>query len=230
MAWHLCAWLGAEVICVSPRNLRELKHFGFSENRIHTVRNGVPRPSHELRLPSSEGRHGIRVCMISRLAPPKRVDRFIEAIASAYVIEPDIHGIVAGQGPLIEELVTLRDETSAPVEFIGFHPNPAELMLASDIVCLTSDIEAAPLVLMEAAACGRPVVATDCGDVSEIVVHGVTGLICMEKTPEALAQAILKLAGNPELRRAMGEAASMRWKEFLSADAMLDGYARILIG
>ena len=168
--------------------------------------------------------------MISRLAPPKRVDRFIEAIASAYVIEPDIHGIVAGQGPLIEELVTLRDETSAPVEFIGFHPNPAELMLASDIVCLTSDIEAAPLVLMEAAACGRPVVATDCGDVSEIVVHGVTGLICMEKTPEALAQAILKLAGNPELRRAMGEAASMRWKEFLSADAMLDGYARILIG
>jgi glycosyltransferase involved in cell wall biosynthesis len=75
-----------------------------------------------------------------------------------------------------------------------------------NIVTLPSLGEGLPTVLIEAAACGRSIVATDVAGCRDVVTDGVNGLLVPPNQPEALAQAIETLALDPELRRRMGAA------------------------
>jgi glycosyltransferase involved in cell wall biosynthesis len=76
----------------------------------------------------------------------------------------------------------------------------------SHIVCLPTYYgEGVPKVLIEAAACGRPIVATDTGGCREIVRHGENGLLVPPRDPEALAEALGVLIRDPELRARMGK-------------------------
>jgi glycosyltransferase involved in cell wall biosynthesis len=83
----------------------------------------------------------------------------------------------------------------------------------ADIFCLPSWWEAMPLTVLEAMASGLPVVATDVGDVSEIVLDGVTGLVVPPRDASALASALERVVSDTELRRAMGAAGRRRVAE-----------------
>jgi glycosyltransferase involved in cell wall biosynthesis len=88
---------------------------------------------------------------------------------------------------------------------------------AAHIVCLPSYREGLPKVLLEAAACGRPLVATDAPGCREIVHHGENGLLVPPRDAQALAQAIEKLIGDKSVRQAMGKRArEIVLKEFSS--------------
>jgi glycosyltransferase involved in cell wall biosynthesis len=228
-ACRAAARLGSGVICVSEKNFPDLAELGFAHDRIRVVRNGVPPAN--LNDPAAKPRSNdaIHVCLAARLAPEKRVDRFIEAIALAAERVPGITATVAGQGPLRDELEALRDKLGAPVEMIGLHPEPTELMLDSDIVCLSSDFETAPVTLMEAAACGRPVVTTGVGGVSQMVADGVTGLIARELSAPAIADLLVELALDHGRRKQMGENARRRWESEFSLEAMVNGYLDLLL-
>jgi glycosyltransferase involved in cell wall biosynthesis len=104
-----------------------------------------------------------------------------------------------------------------------------DLIAAADVVCLASAAEASPLVLLEAMALGRPVVAPDVGGVTEIVAHRRTGLVIPPLDDDALAQAVHELAQDRALARELGSAGRERHRSAFDAERMNDAYAEVLV-
>ena len=110
----------------------------------------------------------------------------------------------------------------APVAFLGWRDDVAELLAASDVVVLPSYSEAYPTVLMEAAAAGRPVVATRVGGVAEIVDHGRTGLLVASGDVSGLADAVCEIFSNARRARRFGEEARKRATRDFSLDRQVE--------
>jgi len=101
----------------------------------------------------------------------------------------------------------IRDwEKEGLIEWWGFRKNMLAVYQNCDIVTLPSFGEGLPTVLIEAAACGRPIVTTDVAGCREVVQNGVNGLLVPPNQPEALAEALEFLIRNPEQRLKMGSA------------------------
>lgn len=96
------------------------------------------------------------------------------------------------------------------VEYWGFRLDMNEVYHQAHIVCLPSIREGLPTVLIEAAAAGRPIVASDVPGCREVVNHGENGLLVPPDDPNALAEALALLAGNPSLRHKMGAAGRLK--------------------
>jgi glycosyltransferase involved in cell wall biosynthesis len=90
------------------------------------------------------------------------------------------------------------------VEWWGWHDDMERILPQSSIVCLPTYHEGAPRVLIEAAASGRPIVATNIAGCREIVQEGVNGLTVPPKNPPMLAQALRSLIHDPSERLRMG--------------------------
>jgi glycosyltransferase involved in cell wall biosynthesis len=111
---------------------------------------------------------------------------------------------IAGTGPLEPELRSMGTDA----RFLGPREDIPELMNACDGLLLSSVVEGLPMVLLEAAASGLPVVATDVGGVREVVLDQRTGFLVPSGDPDALAAAMSRLAGlSVDARRQMGQAA-----------------------
>lgn len=133
-----------------------------------------------------------------------------------------------GSGPLEDEL---RRRNLPRVQFIEPTANPQSYLLGSSILALPSLVEGLPLAVMEAMACGLPVVAADASaGVRELVAEEVTGLIAVRGDAEDLAHQLSRLMDDETLRRTMGgrarsaaaayrrESVMDRWEELLSAE------------
>jgi glycosyltransferase involved in cell wall biosynthesis len=122
--------------------------------------------------------------------------------------------VIVGDGP---EKATLRRQ----VERVGLHDHvffvgriddeqeTVDIVRASDLVLLPSYREALPMALIEASACGRPVVATDVGGVREVVSEGVSGTLISPGQIAAISDAVIDLLKDRERRARMGHAGRM---------------------
>lgn len=144
------------------------------------------------------------VAFVGRLTAVKRPDRFLAAAERVAITHPGTIFLVAGDGELRSELEAAVNR--ADVRFLGWQGDVSAIYAASDLVVLTSDNEGMPVTLIEASLAGRACVATDVGSTSEVVLHGLTGLLT-RCDPEALAEAIRSLLDDPERRGRFGRAA-----------------------
>jgi glycosyltransferase involved in cell wall biosynthesis len=110
------------------------------------------------------------------------------------------------------------------VKVLGFLEGPAkdEALLASDCLVLPSYAEGLPMVVLEAMACGLPVIATRIGAVAEAVTDGQEGFLVEVGDVEALADRMSRLARDPQLRKRMSLAARRRAEEEFSLDLMAE--------
>jgi glycosyltransferase involved in cell wall biosynthesis len=131
---------------------------------------------------------------------------------------PGVRVLLAGGGELEAELRRSAEPHGEAIHFLGHRTDMPELMAASDLVVLPSRAEALPTVLMEAAAAGRPAVASRVGGVPEIVDHGTTGLLVPPGDPGALARATADLLSTPQRAGQMGERARRRARSRFSLD------------
>jgi glycosyltransferase involved in cell wall biosynthesis len=122
----------------------------------------------------------------------------------------------------------LCEESDGAVEFLGRRSDVADILTASDIACLTSDHEALPLSLLEAAAVGLPLVATDVGGTGEIVQHGKTGYLVAPDDVDGVAAALAKLAIEPAARLEFGACAKALYQERFTSSRMIDSYDALL--
>ncbi|MCH8877302.1 MAG: glycosyltransferase family 4 protein [Chloroflexi bacterium] len=96
-------------------------------------------------------------------------------------------------------------ETEGVIEWWGYREDMLEVLTKCHIVTLPSYGEGVPKALIEAAACGKPIVATDVPGCREVVRHEVNGLLVPARDPEALSNALARLVGDRDLRARMGE-------------------------
>jgi glycosyltransferase involved in cell wall biosynthesis len=152
-----------------------------------------------------------RAVLVSRLIPQKRVDRFLEALARARREVPALRGLVVGDGPERGPLERKAEELGvrAAVEFLGVRDDVRPLLSASDVLVLSSDDEGFPNVVLEAMEASRPVIATDVGDVRDVVRDGETGWV-VPPAAEVLAERLVRIARDPALARRMGVAGRTR--------------------
>jgi glycosyltransferase involved in cell wall biosynthesis len=163
---------------------------------------------------------------VGRLTQIKRPDRLLEIARHLNTNNPDSQILIAGAGELLDPIKSKSDAEGLPMTFLGWR-NDIELILsAADIAILCSDNEGIPLTLIQASQAGLPIVSTDVGSVSDIVIHGVTGYLT-EVTSEGLIQGISTLLENPELRHAFGKAGKDRASEFFSSRTMVEHHQRL---
>jgi glycosyltransferase involved in cell wall biosynthesis len=164
----------------------------------------------------------VLLTFIGRLVAIKRVDLLIRAVARARELGAPIRLAVVGDGALRPRLERLVAELGVRehVCFAGYRANVVAVTAAADIAVLSSDHEGTPVSLIEAAAAGKPAVATMVGGVPDVVARD-TGLLVAAGDAEGLAQGILALARGRALRAAMGEQARRRVARRFAAERLV---------
>ena len=126
--------------------------------------------------------------------------------------QPDFVLDIVGDGPDRPDLEALCDELRlrAHVNFIGFRDDVHHFLSQAEFFVLSSVTEGVSITLLEAAASGLPIVATNVGGNPEVTVHGETGLLVPPRSPEALALAMLEMLKDSNRARRMGIAGRRR--------------------
>jgi glycosyltransferase involved in cell wall biosynthesis len=159
------------------------------------------------------------VGIVGRFNAEKGFDTFFAAAALVACRIPSARFLVVGRTTLPDDdeadvmRPMARLELQGRVILTGFRDDVPRLLAAMDVVVSASPRESYPTVLMEAAACGRPAVATRSGGAEEIVVDGDTGLLVPVNDALAMAEAITALLTNSAWATAMGQAARRRAEE-----------------
>jgi len=147
---------------------------------------------------------------VGRLARDKGITELTQAWRTVAQQSPQAHLILAGERDLTDP-VSLDTLLSLPrVHELGFLEQPAQAYAALDLLVLPSYREGFPQVLLEAAAMGKPVLATQVTGCVDAIVSGETGVLVPAHDAPALAQQILALEGEPERRQLMGHKARQR--------------------
>lgn len=136
---------------------------------------------------------------------------------------------IVGDGPLMG---AVREQVAAlglqdVVWLPGARDDVAGLLHGFSLFTLPSLAEGTPVSMLEAMACGLPVVASRVGGIPEVVTDGVEGTLVAPRDVEALAAALAAYARDPELRRRQGEAARARIEHAFSMRTMLEEYGRL---
>ena len=211
------ARLAARLVAVSEDTRRAYERQGYPRGRIEVVYNGVDVPANG----GFRRNDPARIGEIGRLCDVKGQRELLQAVARL----PEARLVLAGrdleQGGAYQDALERESERLGireRVEF-GFHEDVPGLLESLDVVALPSWTEGLPVVLLEAMAHARPVVATPVGGTPELVVDGETGLLVPPRDPEALAAALQRLLEDPDLARRLGEAGRTRVAERFTAAA-----------
>jgi len=213
-------------ITVSHEVARNLRPRCLFPGRIQVIHNGIDLrpfgrpPNSELRRVLNKGTGRPIVLCVSRLEPTQKGLRFL---VSAARMVPEAQFILAGEGEERAALEAQAKELGVAdrVTLLGYWEDLPDLMASCDLFVLPSLCEGFGLVIAEAMASGRPVVASAIGGVNEVVVDGETGLLVPPGDPDALAAGIRRVLSDPALAERMGAAGKLRAHREFSAETMI---------
>ncbi len=195
----------------------------------------TPRPEVEARLRTQLGLARFRhlVGMVASLTEYKDHEAFIELAARVVARQPDTGFLVIGDGPRRADLEALCDRLGLgrQVIFTGFLKDVDALTGMLDVACLFTNYrvisEGLPNAVMEAMACGVPVIATADGGTLELMCDGVEGFLVRNNDSEVAGQRLLRLLDNAELRRTMGALGRQAMSERFSLEACVAAYEEL---
>jgi glycosyltransferase involved in cell wall biosynthesis len=198
------------VVCISDFARSQLMALVDEHHwaKLHVVHCGVIPAEYKQLGEPSEARP--QVLCVGRLVGEKGHAVLLHAVALLAREGHDVEAVLVGSGPLQAglERLALDLDVSSRVVFRGAL-GPQEIRrcyAAASLFCSSSFAEGVPVVLMEAMACGRPVIATAISGVRELVRDGHTGLLVTPGHAGELSRAIARLLGSPELRARLGSA------------------------
>ncbi len=209
------------------------------DQRLELIRNGIDDEAFRASASRLDARAaagipaGVPLVGIAGADRRKGVDVFVRAAARLAGLHPDAHYVVCGRFPS-EELrrevlgIAERAGLAGRLHAIGFQENVGAFMRASDVWTMPSRNDAFPLVGLEVAAVGRPIVASAVGGIPEMVVDGQTGFLVPSGDDEALARQLAALLGDGALRERMGKCALRFVREELSLQKQVDRFEECL--
>jgi len=229
----------AYVVSCSPDLAQRLLAVGGREHaaKVHLVPYGadLPTPPGDDELAAARARLGLAaddrvVVAVGRLVDKKGFDVLVAALPAVAAREPRVKLVLGGGGPLAEPLAAQARALGVAdrVVFAGplHHPQVlatqalGELFVMPSVRDAQGNVDGLPVVIPEAMACGKPVVATDLAGIPLAVAHGETGLLFPERDAGALADAIARLLADRDLAAAMGRAARARVERELTWEAI----------
>lgn len=224
------------VVAISEGVKEVLEEGGLSPGRIEVIPSGIdfspfekPSSSRDLRQEFSFGPEDYLVGMVAHLADHKGHKYLIRASKILKEQAPKIKIIIVGEGPLRMELD--KEARDSKVEdiifFLGFREDIPRILYSLDLFVLSSYLEGLGSSILDAMACGLPVVATRTGGIPEVVVHRKTGLLVSPRNPQALAKAILKLYNDRELASRLGKRGYEMVRQKFSVQSMADKMIRL---
>lgn len=211
---------------------------GFPASRVQVTYNGIDpgdRPMAEQRASARRAlglaNDAFVVGTAGRLDLVKNLSLLIDAHAMLRTQRPDANAVIVGDGP---ERAALEAKTAqlglgGAVTCTGYRADVRELMPAFDVYVNCSTYEGVSLTILEAMAAALPVIATPVGGNPEVVIDQETGLL-VASDASAIADAMAHLAGNPQRRRAMGDAGRWRVIHHFSMARMVEAYAAAYAG
>jgi glycosyltransferase involved in cell wall biosynthesis len=173
----------------------------------------LPSLPHRLLGPGVPSGSGPLVGVVARLQPEKGVAVFLRAAGRLIQSVPAARFVVIGDGPQRASLERLAASLGVPVTFMGFRLDGAALLGALDLLVVPSFSEGTPLVVLEAAAAGVPVVASAVGGIPEQACHGVEALLVAPGDASALEAACRRLLLDPALAAQLAAAAQRKLRE-----------------
>lgn len=232
------ALLGAErmaarctdrVICVCPSNAEEARQLRIARDKqLRVVVSGVPEDSvvagdpgavrRELGIPSTAP----VLLTVTRMMPQKAPLDFVRAAVRMLADVPDAHALMAGDGPLLDE-VTAAAAPFPQIHVLGRRADIPDLLAAADVVAFSSLWEGLGRALTEAVLAGKPVVATAVNGVPDLVLDGRTGYLVPPGDPGALASALTNVFRRPDRGAALGEAGAALVRGRYGVDQMVRG-------
>ncbi|HSC26180.1 MAG TPA: glycosyltransferase [Vicinamibacterales bacterium] len=222
-------------ICASEAIRQLLLADGVPETRAVTVHEGIDidhveaAPTADLHQELWLPHNAPIVGNVAALVPHKGHRHLVEAAALVVRKVPDARFIIAGEGELKASLERqIKDHhLEKHVILVGFRPDVLSLHKAFDIFVLSSVTEGLGTSLLDAMACGKPIVATTAGGIPEVVSDGETGFLVPPRDHGAMADAIVRLLNDGGLRVRMGGAAGVRVRRKFSAERMVQETQRV---
>jgi glycosyltransferase involved in cell wall biosynthesis len=212
---HVFEGLTDHHVAIGENMRQNLLRDGVRPEKITVIRNGVDSQrfcplgqaddlkKQLLGLPASAPVLGC----ITNFRPKKNLAMLIDVFAALKPRYPDLHLVIVGDGT--ERIAVesyLAQQVLPDVHLVGQQYNIADWMNAFDVFALTSTSEAAPLVLLEASACGLPLVATEVGEIGLMIREGQTGYLVPSQDRTTFAARVATLLDSPDLRLEMGRA------------------------
>jgi glycosyltransferase involved in cell wall biosynthesis len=229
----------SEAIVVNNRGVQEFyNRRGIPNDKFRIIPNGIGpmAPSHttreallkELGLPVGTRLIGA----VNRLWPQKRVKDLIWAADLLKVVRDDVHLLVIGDGPHRARLQRFRDQVQIRdrVHLLGARDDVARMMPHFDCFWLASEYEGMSNSIMEAMACGVPVVASDIPGNRDLVIHGETGYLFPVGARADIARHTNRLLDDAALSKRLGVAGQQRVLGEFSLERMVAGYRDLYRG
>ena len=207
--------------------------FSIPEDKIVVIRNGIAfkKPGAErvsladLAVNSS----GPVLGAIGRLHREKGIDLLLRAFHHLASEFPGLALVIIGDGPEKDNLVALAEKLRIRdrVSFTGFLPEPERFLPLFSVFALPSRIEAMPVVLMQAMAAGRAIVATRVGAVAELIDDSQSGLLVPSEDESLMTRAISQILRDPDLASKLGASARSKAEREFSLDKMNASYEKL---
>ena len=214
-----------KIISVSKEITSQLRAHDFPPSLIHEIPNGVD--THEF-APREEPLPAQKrwVTYVGRFDRAKGLDDLFRAFKKVHERFPETCLIMVGDGDERENLIRLAHELGiAPyARFEGIQEDVKSYLRQSEIFAFPSLSEGMSNVLLEAMACGLPIVATRIGGNVDLVENGLNGLLVRPQSPDELSEAIITLLANPARSRQMGREGRKRVEERHSLDRIAGEY------
>ena len=217
-------------------DLRSQLAGSFGAQRVMCVHNGidleqvrVTRPASDLRRELNLGGQDFIIGTMGRLVPVKGLEAFLKAAKTIRGRKDNVKFLIAGDGPLKETLRALARHYGfeRDVLFLGHRDDRYNILAMMDVLVLSSLSEGIPMVLLEALALARPVVASRVGGIPEVVEDRVTGWLVRPGREEELADACMALMDDYDLAERFGLAGQQRVRERFSVRSMAEKVADV---
>lgn len=223
--------------CAVPHGEYLAKHEGCPKKKVFVIPNGVDvdrfrplEPRAELRTELNLEPNAKTAAIVAALRPEKNHELFLRAAALVHGRMPEARFLIIGDGAGRAALEAQAKELGieAAVRFLGTRRDIPELLAHTDVLVLSSHMEANPVSIMEGLACGKPVVATRVGSIPETVHDGVSGFLVEPGNADELSARIEHLFRNPAISREMGAAGRAHIAGHWSLDQMVEGYQNLI--
>jgi len=209
----------------------------YPAEKIRVIYNGIPDPPQF----SAEAKTTLRkkfgvpdnaspvVAMVANLRTMKGHADVIHALPGLKKILPDIIFLLAGRDDSSGSMERLAHSNGVTeqIRFLGYQPEPAEILTSSDIFLLPSHWEGCPASLLEAMSIGLPCIATNVGGIPEIITDKQNGILIPPQSPEAITEAIHFLATHHAEAERTGASARATFLERFTLERMVSEYEEL---